>query len=350
MSLLTEALRALDGKRSESARRVSADATQQVRAEHTGSHVYFDEPTYVAAASFAAPQSECAVVVAPDEARLAGSADSADSPVSILQLPPVTAPTTNEPATTSQPAERFELFDQDSVEDGVDADDLELLHDPAQQADTAIDGTARAHDVEPPQPKLDIAPAYRDARLRICQQLEQDGYEHGQPVMLLLIDVATGGAMSDCGEGIAKAFVEECAGDVAWIDAQMPAAAPDGKQREREHGLTSLLDGTRRLAQVVADTHTARLKRVDAGLPKGPQQQVDAGSIQRMLSDCREAFQCTVVCGDDCRAAHLLPIARGADGVYLVIRQGITPQAEAKEALKHLDHAGIGVRGCLVVA
>lgn len=205
------------------------------------------------------------------------------------------------------------------------------------QADVSAAKTSR--------PSLSLPGHVVELRDAVIKHVGRSVARSGKVVVLVSVQ-----AEADAAAGVATlASSLSDGGEVLIIDASASAnteADYDTKVRDG-HGFTSLLDGTRKLQDVLTP-HGDGLRRVHAGLNKGSAQAVDPSAIDALVQECRTRFPFTIISGGDWRAEHLPLVGRSADALYLVVRANVTEQATARTAIDHFDRLGLHVRGCIL--
>ena len=206
-----------------------------------------------------------------------------------------------------------------------------------------------SHDpVEPKANAAQIPPAVAKLRNAILQDIGKSaGRDTGGKIVVVAGIQAETDAMAAVAS-LGRAFAGIGGGEVLVMDASSPPPGGSEELPADDHGLTSLIDGTRKLQDVLAPTPMPGMSFVRRGLAKGTAQVVDQKAVRLMMQDCRAAFAYTIINGGDWQTKQLPLIARLADAFYVVVRSNATDRETAKSAVKFFDGAGVHVRGCIL--
>ena len=137
-------------------------------------------------------------------------------------------------------------------------------------------------------------------------------------------------------------------GDVLLVDADLSARSfSTALERERQRGLSELVEETASIAEVCYPTATSRLFFLPVGQSSAADFSTAGAKLELALKKLGGRFAIVLINGGHSRELGSSSLARVADATYLVVRLGAVEASTAQAALRDFRASGARVLGCI---
>lgn len=188
--------------------------------------------------------------------------------------------------------------------------------------------------------------------VELAERLDNDIHHTGSQ-SILLAGVGTSDDLHQALLYTGILLTERQSGDVLMVDADLHARSSSERtfsaalERERQRGLSELVEETGSLAEVCYPTATSRLFVLPAGQSTATDLSTAGAKLELALKKLGSRFAIVLINGGHASQLSASALARHADATYLVVRLGAVEATTAQAALRDFRAGGARVLGCI---